>query len=81
MVKRPMEIKKPKGTWLSRPLPETGQKKPYFIITAMLYLCNAIHTGETYKQKILALIKKNPEIPIFRLGFLDHWKDEPIWCE
>ena len=32
-------------------------------------------------QKILALIKKNPEIPIFRLGFLDHWEDEPIWCE
>ena len=81
MVKRPMEIKKPKGTWLSRPLPEAGKKKPYFIITAMLYLCNAIHTGGTYKQKILALIKKNPEIPIFRLGFLDHWEDEPIWCE
>ena len=38
MVRRPMEIKNPKRIWLQNPLPEAAQKKPFLVITAMLYL-------------------------------------------
>lgn len=48
-------------------------------MTAMLYLCNAINAGDTYKKKIVALLQKNPNIPIYKIGFLDNWRDEPIW--
>lgn len=49
------------------------------MITAMLYLCKAIDTRDSYKKKILALIKENPQIPIYKLGFLNRWNEEPIW--
>lgn len=79
MVRRPMEIKNPKRIWLQNPLPEAAQKKPFLVITAMLYLCKAIDTGDSYKKKIIALIKENPQIPIHKLGFLNNWNKEPIW--
>ena len=79
MVRRPMEIKNPKRIWLQNPLPEAAQKKPFLVITAMLYLCKAIDTGDSYKKKIIALIKENPQIPIYKLGFLNNWNKEPIW--
>lgn len=81
MVKRPKDIKNPRRTWLHNPLPEDAKKKPYFVITTMLYLCNAIDVGDSYKRKIIALIKENPQIPIYRLGFLDGWDQEPIWSD
>ncbi len=79
MVKRPMTISKPKCTWLENTLPAFAQKKPYLIIVSMLYLCNAINAGDTYKKKIIMLIRKNPNIPIDKIGFPDHWDEEKIW--
>lgn len=78
MLKRPMDIRNPKRIWLQNPLSEAAKKKPYLMITAMLYLCKAIDTGDSYKKKILALIKENPQIPIYKLGFLNRWNEEPI---
>ena len=80
-MKRPMNIKNPKGIWLRNPPQEVAQKKPYFVITAMLYLCEAIGAGNSYKKKVIALVKEHPQIPIYRLGFLDKWDEEPIWEE
>ena len=79
MVRRPKEIKSPKRIWLQNPLPEAAQKKPFLVITAMLYLCKAIDSGDSYRKKIIALIKENPQIPIYKLGFLNNWDKEPIW--
>ena len=79
MVKRPMDISNPRGIWLQYPLSEFFKKKPYLIITSMLYLCNAINAGDTYKRKIISLIEENPDIPIYKIGFPDHWNRESIW--
>jgi abortive infection bacteriophage resistance protein len=79
MVKRPMDINNPKGIWLKKPLSEFAKKKPYLIITSMLYLCNAINAGDTYKKKIISLIEECPDIPIYKIGFPNHWNKEPIW--
>ena len=79
MVKRPMDISNPKGIWLQNSLTDFAKKKPYLIITSMLYLCNAINAGETYKKKIISLIEENPDIPIYKIGFPNNWNQEPIW--
>ncbi|WP_443931590.1 Abi family protein, partial [Prevotella corporis] len=67
MVKRPMDISNPRGIWLQHPLSEFSKKKPFLIITSMLYLCNAINAGDTYKRKTISLIEKNPDIPIYKI--------------
>ena len=79
MVKRPMDISNPRGIWLQDPLSEFARKKPYLIITSMLYLCNAINAGDIYKKKIISLIAKNPDMPIHKIGFPNHWNKELIW--
>ena len=79
MVKRPMDISNPRGIWLQNPLSEFARKKPYLIITSMLYLCNAINAGDIYKKKIISLIAKNPDMPIHKIGFPNHWNKELIW--
>lgn len=38
----------------------------------MLYLCNAINAGDTYKRNTISLIEENPDIPIYKIGFPDH---------
>lgn len=79
MVKRPCEIRNPRMAWLSRPLTEVQQKKPFYVITAMLYLCNAIDEGHTFKEKLLALFKEYADVPIYKIGFFNRWEEEPIW--
>lgn len=79
MVKRPAELHTPRMAWLSRSLTEVQQKKPFYLITAMLYLCNAIDARHTFKQKLLNLFEQYPDIPIYKIGFFNHWEQEPIW--
>jgi len=49
------------------------------VITAMLYLCNAIDEGHTFKEKLLALFEEYADVPIYKIGFFNRWKEEPIW--
>jgi abortive infection bacteriophage resistance protein len=80
MVKRPIErITKPRGKWLSQPLVAVQSKKPFLIISCMLYLCDHVTPGHHVRYKILELIDQNPNIPIYKMGFLNDWKNQPIW--
>jgi len=80
MVKRPTEaIKKPAGDWLAHSLMPVQSKKPFLIISCMLYLCNQVTPGHQIKNKLLDLFSLNPTIPIYKLGFLNNWDSQPIW--
>lgn len=80
MVKKPTEnINNPLGLWFSRGLEPVQTKKPFLIITCMLYLCNSITPNNQVKEKLLELFHNNPDIPIYKLGFLNNWDKEPIW--
>jgi abortive infection bacteriophage resistance protein len=80
MVKRPIEnLNNPKGKWFSNPLTQVQTKRPFLIISCMVYLCNEVTPGHQIKTKILDLISNNPNIPIYKLGFLNDWKNEPLW--
>lgn len=80
MVKRPVEqLNNPIGKWFVNPLKPVQAKKPFLIISCMVYLCNEITPGNRIKTKILELINSNPTIPIYKLGFLNNWDKEPVW--
>mgnify|MGYP000999507880 CR=1 FL=1 len=80
MVKRPIQkLNNPSGKWFENKLIDVQSKKTFLIISCMIYLCNKITPGHQIKHKILDLFEKNPNIPIYKLGFLNNWKDEPIW--
>lgn len=80
MVKKPTDhLNNPKGLWFANPLTSVQTKKPFLIISCMVYLCNQITPNHQIKAKILKLIEDNPKIPIYKLGFLNNWDNEPIW--
>lgn len=80
MVKRPTEkIINPIGQWFINQLLPVQIKKPFLLISCMVYLCNEITPRNHIKTKTLELIKANPKIPIYKLGFLNNWEKEPLW--
>ncbi len=80
MVKTPTEkLNNPIGLWFDNPLLPVQYKKPFLIISCMIYLCNFVTPGHHIKTKILELLSSNPTIPIYKLGFLNSWDKEPIW--
>jgi len=80
MVKIPIqEINNPKSPWLNYPLLPVQIKKPFLIITTMIYLSNEVTPQHQLKDKILNLFDSTSNIPIYKLGFLNNWQKHPIW--
>lgn len=69
MVKRPIVNIKPKIAWFDTMPSEVQIKKPFIIISCMIYLCDFIIPKNKIKSKILELISKNQNIPIYKIGF------------
>jgi len=80
MVKTPIvNLNNPISQWFVNPLISVQMKKPFLIISSMVYLCNQLTPSNQVKTKILELFNSYPNIPIYKLGFLNNWKNEPIW--
>lgn len=80
MIIRPTyNIRNPTGSWFSNPLKQVQKLRSFLIISAMIYTCNFVTPGHHIKSKVLKLIKDNPSIPIFKIGFFNDWENEPIW--
>lgn len=80
MVKQPTEnLNNPMGQWFDKPLLDEQIKKPFLIISCMIYLCNKVTPGHQIKAKILELFQNSPNIPIHKLGFLNKWQNQPLW--
>jgi abortive infection bacteriophage resistance protein len=80
MVKRPIEnLNNPSGDWLNTPLHPANYKKPFLIISTLVYLCNQIHSGHNVKTQIIDLFNTSPNIPIYKIGFTTDWNRHPIW--
>ena len=80
MVKVPISnLNNPLSVWLDKPLLTVQTKKPFLIISTMVYLCNEVTPNHQIKNKILTLFANNPDIPIYKLGFLNHWQNQGLW--
>ncbi|MDO4511254.1 MAG: Abi family protein [Bacteroidales bacterium] len=78
-AKKPVNVRRLSRAWLSREMTENQRKRAFGVISCLLYLCNAIHPHNTYKQEIVQLFNEHPHIPIYMLGFSSDWKNNPIW--
>ncbi len=82
MVKRPVDkINNPIGIWFINSLEPVQKKKPFLIISSMLYICNTVTPKHQIKNRLLELIGNNPNVPIYKLGFLNNWDIEPLWVK
>jgi len=79
MVKTPMKLRNPKNNWLQFPITDNQQKKPFYIISAMLYLCNAVNPTHSFKHKMLDLFSRYPNLPLYKIGFNNQWQQEDLW--
>lgn len=80
MVTRPIDnITNPMNDWLDIPLTDVQKKKPFLIISTLVYLSNNVTPGHHIKDKILELFNDNPNLPIYKLGFLNNWEQQPLW--
>jgi len=80
MVKRPsMQLNNPVGAWFDGPFNPSQLNKPFAIISCMVYLCNHLNQSEEVKLKIIDLIDSYPNVQIYKYGFLNHWRNHPLW--
>ena len=80
MVKKPIaSINNPIGAWFNIDLLPVQKKKPFLIISSMIYLCNKVTPSHQIRTKVLELIENNPDVPIYKLGFLNNWQAQPLW--
>jgi len=79
ILKRPVFPRSPRNQWLQFGITPVQEKKPFVVISAMVYLCNAINPDNEIKNKIVSLINKNPDVPVYKMGFFNNWQNEPIW--
>jgi abortive infection bacteriophage resistance protein len=69
-----------KGYWWERSLSPVQRKKAFLIISCMVYLCDQVTPGHQVKDKIKELIQDNPNIPSYKLGFLNEWERQSFGC-
>lgn len=77
--KKAVDPKGHRDKWLNTPLTEGQKNRPYGVISAILYLCNAVCSDNGIKARILELIHSNRGIPVQKLGFVGKWEENPIW--
>jgi len=80
MVKRPsMQLNNPTGTWFKQPLKPGQLDKPFSTISCLLYMYRHLCRSDDMKQQIIELIDTYPNLPIYKLGFFNNWRNEPLW--
>lgn len=79
----PMKLKKPRLDWVDSRF-EINQRTFYFLCT-LQYLLKSANPKNHFKNKLIALFEKYPNIPIQFMGIpsdggeMLNWKDEPLW--
>ena len=79
MVKQPKtKIKSPRD-WFANTLQTNQVKKPFLIISAMIYLCDHISPNHSIKKQLKELITDNSHLELYKYGFQNDWESEPLW--
>ena len=79
ILKRLVLPRSPRNQWLKFRVTPVQEKKPFVVISTMVYLCNAINPNNEIKNKLLTLFNNNPNIPIYKMGFFNNWQNDPLW--
>jgi abortive infection bacteriophage resistance protein len=80
LVKTPISnLNNPHSVWLDKPLSPVQLKKPFLVISTMIYLCNQVAPNHQIKNNLFDLFSNYPNIPIYKLGFLNNWQNQELW--
>lgn len=79
MTKTPISKIKSNSFWFETLLTSVQIKKPFLIISTMIFICNKVSPNHHIKVRIIELINQNPNIPVYKLGFLNNWENSPLW--
>lgn len=76
MVKRPAYPLKTIHPFVIKSMQD---KKPFYIMSVMLYMSKVINPQCAFKEKLIGLFDRYPNIPLRLLGFSESWRNEPVW--
>lgn len=79
LTKTPTVPKSYPNPWLKLEYTQNQKKTPFFTISNMLYLCNAVRPDNQVKSNIKHLIASCTRVNLRRWGFVSGWEKEPIW--
>lgn len=80
----PSRLIKPVGDWMSASY--NNNRRVFYFLCVLKYLLDRVNPNNSFKEKLVALFKKYPNIPIKYLGIpsdgkdnLLDWQNEPLW--
>lgn len=79
MVKRPSVLTNPVNPWLGRPLTMVEEKRAFHLVSALLYMCDAVGSGDRLRRDVYRLLWKYRALPVHGLGFFGDWQEHPVW--
>lgn len=79
MVKRPSTLSNALNPWLGRPLTALEEKRAFNLISALLYMCEAIESDNRLRKDVYLLMWKYRRLPVHGLGFSNDWREHPLW--
>lgn len=77
--KKVVNVRGHRDNWLNCELTDNQRKKPYGVLSAMAYLCNAVMPNNHSVSTIHDVIKKFNTLPLYQVGIPRLWENEPLW--
>ncbi|WP_462267027.1 Abi family protein [Mucilaginibacter sp.] len=53
--------------------------KTYYVLSMIVYLLQTVNPNNTFKDKIISLLTKYPNVDVSAMGFTSGWPAEPLW--
>lgn len=80
----PTRLLKPVGNWLD--IAYNNNRRVFYFLCVLKYLLNRVNPNNSFKEKLVALFNKYPNVPIKYIGIpsdgngnLLDWQNEPLW--
>jgi len=64
--------------WPGRPHPE---RRIFVVLLMLVHLMRHISPDSRWQTRLEALLKEYPSVSLISMGFIEHWKEHPIWQE
>lgn len=79
MVKRPSAMANAVNPWLGRPLSAVEEKRAFHLVSALLYMCESVGSGDRLRKDVYRLLWHYRTLPVHGLGFFNDWMEHPVW--
>lgn len=70
--------KNTKNSWVGNSF-EAGNDRVYFRICIIRYILFSVSPNNTFKEKLIDLLSKYPNVDINAMGFTPDWSNKPLW--